>query len=121
MRQEHSKLSYEIVGKYTIEFYNWLNTLSVEPLIKEVYAQAHSAAIKELERAISKKFVPAEYEQEMQKMLDQAMKRFLHPISKKMRAVSDKATSDTILESLKYLLDIEDEITINKYKCEHTK
>ena len=54
-------------------------------------------------------------------MLEQAMKRFLHPISKKMRAVSDKATADTVLESLKYLLDIEDEIKMNRYKCEHTK
>lgn len=119
LRQENSKLSYEIVGKFTMEFYSWLDTLNVEPLIKEMYLKATKAAHDELERAIEKRYVPSEYEDEMQKMIEQSLKRFLHPISKKMRMVSDKATSDTILESLKYLLDLEDEININQYKCEH--
>lgn len=121
LREENSKLSYEIVGKYTMEFYSWLDSLTVEPLIKEMYIKANRAAKDELERVISKKYLPSEYEDEMQKMLEQSFKRFLHPLSKKMRAVSDKATSDTILESLKYLLDLEDEININQYKCEHKK
>jgi glutamyl-tRNA reductase len=109
LREDEAREAYVIVGRYTIGFFDWLKTLSVEPMIKEIYRRAFDAASQETARVISKGFIPKEYEAQLQKSNEQAMKRFLHDMTSKMRDVSGQTKSDIAIESLKFLLDIEDE------------
>jgi len=109
LREDEAKAAYVIVGRYTIAFFDWLKTLSVEPMIKEIYRRAFEAADCETRRVVEKGFIPGEYELQLQKANRQALKRFLHHITGKMRDVSGQTKSDIAVESLKFLLDIDDE------------
>jgi glutamyl-tRNA reductase len=109
LREDEARAAYVIVGRYTIEFFDWLKSLSVEPMIKEIYRRAYTAAAEETQRVISKGFIPKAYEAQLQKASEQAMKRFLHEMTTKMRDVSGETKSDIAIESLKFLLSIEDE------------
>ena len=122
LREDEAKLSYSIIGRYTIEFFEWLQSLSVEPFIKEIYEQAMACAKDETSRVMTKGFIPSEYEEAALKMNEQVLKRFLHNMSKRMREMSLNVESDTLIESMKYLFDYNDDDRENKnpniYKCE---
>ncbi|MDH5464924.1 MAG: glutamyl-tRNA reductase [Thiovulaceae bacterium] len=107
-RQEEAKNSYAIVGKYTQDFFNWLQGMNVEPLIKSIYLSGYKAVSDETQRAIKKGYLPSEYEASAQKMAEQAMKRMLHGMSKRVRSIAHTPEVDTVLESLQFLLGVED-------------
>jgi glutamyl-tRNA reductase len=119
LREDEAKHSMQIVGEQTMLFYEWLQTLSIEPIIKHMYQRAEIAAAIETSRVISKKYIPKEYEGELLKASKQALKRFLHDFTIKIRAISGESDADTIIESIKFLLDEEDTVLLNEYKCEH--
>lgn len=104
MREDEAKACYVIVGRYTMEFFDWLQSLSVEPMIKEIYLRAQQAAEAETERVISSGFIPSEYRAQAQKLSEQALKRFLHDMTANMRDVSGETKSDILMESLNFLL-----------------
>ena len=104
LREDEAKRSYAIIGRQTMQFYEWLRTLSVEPLIKEIYEHAQTAAQKETERVISHGYIPKEYEKEILKMNQQVLKRFLHEITHKIRQISGESNADTMIESIKFLI-----------------
>ncbi len=122
LREDEAKLCYSIVGRYTIEFFEWLQSLSVEPFIKGIYQKAMQCAKVETDRVIDKGFIPREYESEALKMNEQVLKRFLHDMSKRMRQMSMNVESDTLIESMKYLFDHDDDSikdAPNAYKCDN--
>ena len=105
LREDEAKLCYSIVGRYTIEFFEWLQSLSVEPFIKGIYEKAMMCARDETERVIEKGFIPKDYEAQALKMNEQVLKRFLHDMSQRMRQMSMNVESDSLMESMKYLFD----------------
>ena len=119
LREDEAKRSYAIIGRQTMQFYEWLRTLSVEPLIKDIYKHAESAAQEETQRVISHGYIPKEYEKEVLKMNQQVLKRFLHEITHKIRQISGESNADTMIESIKFLLHNEKSKLPDKYKCEH--
>lgn len=119
IREDEAKRSYTIIGRQTMQFYEWLRTLSVEPIIKDIYLQAQKAAQEETDRVISHGYIPKEYEAEVLKMNEQVLKRFLHDITHKIRQVSGETNADTMIESIRFLLSDEKTALPNKYKCEH--
>ncbi|MDD2358595.1 MAG: glutamyl-tRNA reductase [Thiovulaceae bacterium] len=119
IREDEAKRSYTIIGRQTMQFYEWLRTLAVEPLIKDIYEHAEIAARKETERVLSHGYIPKEYEKEILKMNQQVLKRFLHEITHKIRQISGESNADTMIESLKFLLNDDKSKLPDKYKCEH--
>ena len=53
LREEQAKIAYGIVGRHTQDFFAWLQTLNVEPLIKMIRQQAKEASLNE-----EKKYTP---------------------------------------------------------------
>ncbi len=105
LREEEATLSYTTVARHTKLFYECLKRLSVEPIIKEMYKRAYKASTDEAARVITKGFIPKEYEQEAVKMGEQVVKRFLHDLTRKIRASSNGSDSDTLIKALSYMLD----------------
>ncbi len=121
MREDEAKACYVIVGRYTMEFFEWLKSLSVEPMIKDIYLRAYNAAEAETQRAVNKGFIPSEYADQALKLSEQAMKRFLHDMTANMRDVSGQTKSDILVESLKFLLaEREESCPINIYMKKET-
>lgn len=119
LREDEARKAHSIVGRSTVEFFEWLDTLNIEPMIKEIYQRAYEAAKIESQRVIKKKYIPKEYEQEVHKMAQQVIKRFLHEMTAKMRNVSQESKSDMITSALQFLIKDEKNEVLDKYKCEY--
>jgi len=120
LKQEQANRAITIVDTYKDEFYKWLRALSIEPVIKGMRLQAKDAIDAELNRAIKKKFVPKEYEENMKKMAEQMFNRFLHDATQNLRQCSSEITSGKQVDAIKDLFEIlTDEKNAKKYKKEH--
>lgn len=115
-REQDVRKAHGIVGRSVVAFYEWLDALNVEPMIKEIYIKAQKAVELEMERALKKGFLPQEYSYEAQKMANQAIKRFLHDMTKKMREVSTEAKSDSMSGAMQYMLNSQRDNIPDKYK-----
>jgi len=119
MRREQASKAYEIVGRYTIDFFKWLQTLMIEPLIKDIRERARESALREVERAVKKGFIPPETRNNVEKLVHNAFNNFLHTPTKKLREVAEQPRADTVIEAMKYVFNIDTEVKmIDKYKCE---
>ncbi len=119
MRKEQARKAYEIVGRYTIEFFKWLQTLMIDPLIKDIREQARKAAMAEIERAVKKGFIPKETQKNVEKLVHNAFNKFLHTPTKQLRDVAEQPRADTIIEAMKYIFKTDAEVKmVDKYKCE---
>ncbi len=120
-REKQAGIAYSIIGKYTIEFYKWLQTLQVEPIIKRMREMAKRSAQKELDRAIKKGYLPKEHKDEVEKILHQAFNTFLHKPTCNLKKVAEDPEFDTIVQSFQYLFGINEgqKKQMNMYKCEY--
>lgn len=121
MREEQARVAYSIVGNSTVEFFKWLQTLSVDPIIKELRDKAKECSEKEILRAIKKGHLPQEYKETVEKILHYAFNGFLHNPTKVLKDIAERPESDTIVQSIQEIFDINEESTkrINMYKCEY--
>jgi len=121
LREEQAKEAYRIVGKYTKEFFKWLQTLSIEPIIKGIREQAKEASLEEIKKAVKKGYIPKELEKNVTKILHNAFNKFLHKPTKNLKSIAEDPTADTIAESIKYIFDLNgDEYNqLNRYRCEY--
>ncbi len=121
LREAQAKEAYKIVGRYTREFFKWLQTLAIEPIIKGIREQAKDASLAEIKRAVKKGFIPPELEESVIKILHGAFNKFLHKPTKNIKAVANDPQGDVIVESIKYVFDLngEEYNYLNRYKCEY--
>ena len=118
-REESAKSAHKIVEDFTAHFFSWLQTLSVEPVIKHIRFLAKQSSLKELDRAIKKGFLPPEYRNNVEKILHGAFNTFLHQPTIRLRQASESHHGDPVIEAMKSMFDIDDEIVmLNSYKCE---
>ncbi len=115
-REQYVRQAHGIIGRSVVEFFEWLDTLNVEPIIKEIYKKADKAVEAETKRALKKGFIPKECEMQAKKMAQQAIKRFLHDMTKKMREASHEAKSDTVTGAMQYILNDEHDNIPDQYK-----
>jgi glutamyl-tRNA reductase len=119
LREDGARKAHGIIGRSTVEFFEWLDTLDIEPMIKEIYEKAFEAARVESNRVIKNGYIPKEYESQVHKMAEQVMKRFLHEMTSKMRSVSEESKSDMVTSALQFLIKKDNNEMPDKYKCEH--
>ncbi len=123
IREEQAKRAYSIVGKATRDFYKWLQTLAVDPMIKEIRKKAKECYLKELERAIKKGYLPNEYRKQVEKILQQSFNTFLHEPTINLKKIADNPKADTIVQSMQYLFSLNEDSGVEKrldvYKCEY--
>ena len=120
LREEQAKIAYGIIGHFTQDFFNWLQSLSVEPLIKKIRALAKDSALKELQKGISKGYLPKEYEKNIEKTLHNAFNVFLHDLTKNLKNISNTPKGDGVIEGLRFLFgdEVEDNM-LESYQCEY--
>ncbi|WP_299548406.1 glutamyl-tRNA reductase [uncultured Helicobacter sp.] len=122
LREEQARIAYGIVGRSTQEFFNWLQTLNVEPLIKTIRSLAKDSALKELQKGITKGYLPKDYEKNIEKTLHNAFNVFLHHLTINLKSVSNTPKGDSVVESLRFLFDLDSEDKmLESYKCEYAQ
>jgi glutamyl-tRNA reductase len=118
LRAEEARIAYGIVGRYTMEFFRWINTLSVDPIIKELRKKAQQIAEKEIKNAIKKGFFAPQQEEEITKLLHSAFKKFMHDPTVNLKALANSPKLEEVVESLKYLHNLSDEAKLKgTHKC----
>ncbi|MBN2870512.1 MAG: glutamyl-tRNA reductase [Campylobacterales bacterium] len=117
LREDEAKLSYVIVRRQVAQFFEWLKTLSIEPLVKSLYVRADEASVSESARVIANGYLPKEYEHVVRKATAQALKRFLHPIASRMRDGSDPMQVDALIQSLSFLMEQEEGDDLSQRSC----
>ena len=116
LRENEARKAHGIVGRSVVEFFEWLDTLNVEPIIKEIYQKAYKVAQIESSRAITKGYIPKEYEEQARKMAEQTLKRFLHDMTSEMRATSNEPKTDSISGMMQLLANSKSDEIPDKYK-----
>ena len=120
LREEQAVRASEIVQNYKDEFYTWLRTLSIEPVIKQMRLNVEDAIDKEIKRAIKKGYVPSDAEENMRKMAEQMFKRFLHDPTQSLRQSSTKKENVNSIEAIKQMFSIDTEnLDYKQYKNDH--
>lgn len=109
LREEEASKAYTIVGEYTNNFFSWLETLSVDPIIKELREKAQAAAKSEIDKAVAKGYLPKEHEVGVSKIIHNAFKAFLHEPTTVIKEVADKPEADDFIDTVKRLFDIHQE------------
>ena len=108
-RQQYAKEAYKIVSRYTVDFYRWLDELSVEPMIKQLRLLASDAIEKELQRCFTKGYLDPAHKESIQKAMHSSFNRFLHNPTKNLRgSTSGENGVDEMIETLQKLFDLED-------------
>lgn len=105
-RQQELSNALEIVDEQTREFFAWIKTLEVEPVIKSFRAKAKECAIYEIKRAIKKGFLPRENAEEVERILHNAFNKFLHHPTVYIKTIKEHPEGDFILENVKKLFDL---------------
>jgi glutamyl-tRNA reductase len=95
-REDAARAAHGIIGRGIVEFFEWLNTQDVEPLIKEIYQRANQSAQEETLRVIKAGYLPKEYEDVAQKMCEQVLKRFLHEFTTNMRSAKEDTHTELL-------------------------
>ncbi len=121
LREEQAGIAYKIVREETIEFYKWLQSLAIEPVIKQIRLQVKDCTKKEVQKALKKGYIKNCNLEEVEKMINQVFNSFLHKPTAKIRDVSNLPECDTLIQSVSYFFDINEEHSkyINHYKCEY--
>ena len=120
-REEQAKVAYSIISKSTMEFFKWLQTLCIDPIIKEMRARAESCSLHEIKRAIKKGYIDKSQEKEILQIVHHAFNGFLHTPTIKLKEVAEKPESDVIVQAVQYIFDIHEDQAkkLNMYKCEY--
>ena len=120
-REEQAQKAYAIVSELTSEFFKWLQTLSVEPLIIDIRARARECALAEVGKAAKKGYIPKESEEAVVRVVHQVFNAFLHRPTVNLKNVAKKPESDTIVQAIQYFFDIyeDEEKHLNEYSCEY--
>jgi glutamyl-tRNA reductase len=109
LRSEEASKAFSIVGKYTNEFFKYLETLSVDPIIKAIRKEAQMIVKEEIKKAINKKYLPKELEDSFVKTAHSIFKRFLHKPTVFIKEIADKPEADDLIENVKRLFDIKED------------
>jgi glutamyl-tRNA reductase len=117
-REEELKKANKLIKKCVEDFYKYLQSVSVEPVIKLLNKKAKESIELALNNAIRKGYLPTEYEKSVQKILENAFKRFLHHPNKTLNKMSSSAEIDIFVSVIKRLLG-DNDLKIDMNKCEY--
>lgn len=120
-REVSAQKAYAIVGKFTEDFFKWLQTLSVDPLIKEIRQMARECSMNEIEKAIKKGYIAQEVEDQVTKIVHQAFNSFLHQPTQKLKTIAEQPQADTVVQSIQLFfgLNSKQRKAIDTYKCDY--
>ncbi len=117
-RKKEVEIANEVIKKCVKEFEKYLQSVSVEPVIKFLQDKAHECAKRALKNAVKKHYIPAELEEEVEKVLHNAFKRFLHHPNMTLRKMADSAEVDIFVSVIRRLFG-ENELKMDMNKCEY--
>jgi glutamyl-tRNA reductase len=106
LRANKAKEAFNIVKNMTIEFYKWLNSLSVEPMIKQLYLKADDIIEKRVQIANKKKLIKKQDKENITKLCKTILNEFLHTPTTRLREASKDVDADSLLSNIQDIFNI---------------
>ena len=107
LRTSQAKEAYGIVGSMTIEFFSWLQTLNIEPVIKQLYLNTDDIIEKKLQTAIKKGYIKGEDKDNIKKLSQSVINELLHKPTKNLKRLSTSEKGDIVLETVQNLFELD--------------
>ncbi|MCP4971648.1 MAG: glutamyl-tRNA reductase [Arcobacter sp.] len=115
LRAKQAKTAYSIVNKMSLEFFEWLKSLEIEPVIKHLYLKADDIIEKKVQHAIKKGFIDKNNEENIKKLCETVISEYLHQPATKLKSISKDLNSDTIVGTVQSVFGIDtDTNSLNK-------
>ncbi len=118
LRAEQAKTAYGIVSRMSLEFFEWLKSLEIEPIIKNLYLKGDQVIEKKVQHAIKKGFIKAEDEENIKKLCETVITEYLHSPSRQLKDISKNMECDIVLGTVQRMFGINDDSS-DDLKCEH--
>jgi len=106
MRQEQALQATEVVERYLKEFYQWLQALTIEPVIKEMRLAIDEVIESEVARSIKKGYLPEAYSDNAKRMITQVFDKYLHEPTKRMRSIAKQSDGQSVVDAFKEVFDL---------------
>ena len=107
LRSKEVKKAYLIVSNMTKEFFSWLRTLEVEPIVKQLNLNAHNIIDNKIDNAIKKGFILDKDKNNIKKLCESVIAEFLHRPSNNLRNNSKLEEGDIVLESIQDIFELD--------------
>ncbi len=121
LRAHQAKTGYSIVNKMSLEFFEWLKSLEVEPVIKHMYLKGEEIIDKKVKTAIKKGFISSSDEENIRKLCQTVITEYLHQPATKLKCISKDMECDIIVGTVQSVFGLKSDANmLNKYKCDHT-
>lgn len=118
LRAESAKQAYLIVNQLSMEFFEWLKSLEIEPVVKQLYLKANDVVQKKVENAIKKGFVDASNEENIRKLCETVLTEFLHEPTKQLKTISQNVECDVVLGAMQSVFGLQNDSNVF-HQCEH--
>ena len=104
----------------SLEFFEWLKSLEIEPMVKNLYVKGDSIIDKKVKNAIKKGFIKAEDEENIRKLCQTVITEYLHNPSKQLKDISKNMECDVVIGAVQNMFGLSNDSNLsNKYKCDH--
>lgn len=118
LRAAQAKQAYLIVNQSTNEFFDWLKSLEVEPVVKHMYLKGSAVIDKKLQNAIKKGFIRAEDSDNIKKLCETVLNEFLHQPTTELKSISKDVECDMVLGTVQSIFGLQGESN-TIHNCEH--
>lgn len=118
LRAEQAKQAYLIVNRSSNEFFDWLKSLEVEPVVKHMYLKASTIIEKKMQNAIKKGFIKTEDEENIKKLCETVLNEFLHQPTHELKSISKDVECDMVLGTVQSIFGLQGESN-TIHNCEH--
>ena len=120
LRAEQAKMAYSIVSRMSMEFFEWLKSLEIEPVVKNLYLKGEEIIDKKVKNAIKKGFIKADEEENIRKLCQTVITEYLHNPSKQLKDISKNMECDVVVGTVQNMFGLNSDSNLsNKYKCDH--
>ena len=118
LRAEQAKTAYSIVNKMSLEFFDWLKSLEVDPVIKSMYLKADEIIEKKVKNAIKKGFIDAKNEENIKKLCETVIAEYLHQPQKRIKTISKDNQCDIVVSTVQSVFGIDSDTSFLNHNCD---
>lgn len=118
LRATQAKQAYSIVSKMSMEFFSWLKSLEVEPLVKQLHLNAQDVIEKKVQNAIKKGFIKGEDKENIEKLCQTVIAEYLHTPSTQIKSISKNMECDVVIGAIQRIFGINSDANLDM-TCEH--
>lgn len=120
LRAEQAKTAYGIVSRMSMEFFEWLKSLEIEPVVKNLYLKGETIIDKKVKNAIKKGYIRADEEENIRKLCQTVITEYLHNPSRQLKDISKNMECDVVVSTVQNMFGLSNDSNVsNKYKCDH--